>query len=71
MVSLTYKTSILLHSYSRDWGQRPETSGIQRSAAFINGVEKIKICLSFSMMLFTICAHDSFILGQQMGFFEM
>lgn len=30
----------------------------------------MKIYLIFSEMLFTVCAHDSFILGQQMGFLK-
>lgn len=33
-------------------------------------VEKIKIYLIFSEMFFTVCAHGSFILGQQMGFLK-
>lgn len=44
---------------------------VECNDVFSSCAEKIKICLIFSKILFTICARDSFILGQQMAFFEM
>lgn len=68
VVSLSCKTSSFTAQPRED---DLETAGVEWGDVFTSCAEEIKICLIVSKILFTICARDSFILGQQMAFLEM